>query len=61
MIANLQGKKAMQLYKTKAWSFPIIGLLLLNAFTAPSIEAQPSQTGLKFKDSQALNVGAVYS
>ncbi|MGV0028204.1 hypothetical protein [Phormidesmis priestleyi] len=51
----------MQLHKAKARGFQIIGLLLLNAFTANSVDAQSSQTGLKFKDSQELNVGAVYS
>lgn len=50
----------MQLYKTKVWEFQIIGLLLLNAFTANSADAQSSH-GLKFKDSPELNVGAVYS
>ncbi|KAM3095311.1 hypothetical protein ACKFKF_25305 [Phormidesmis sp. 146-12] len=51
----------MQFYKAKAWGFQIIGLLLLNTFTANSINAQPTQTGLKFRDSPALNVGVLYS
>lgn len=51
----------MQFYKAKAWGFQIIGLLLLNTFTANSINAQPTQTGLKFRNSPVLNVGVLYS
>lgn len=51
----------MLLHKAKTWGLQMIGLLLFNAFTARSMDAQSLQTGLKFKYSQESNVGAVYS